>query len=104
MIASHTAAADAAHRPNRVLKRGVTVPQPLHAGPPAGAVHTSPERAQESGNFNAGLRGDRAPPLSAATARAGFPIDKRELPNMTPEQWDEWERAFGPEPNIPEEC
>ena len=44
-----------------------------------------------------------SPPV--ATVRAGsFPVDKRELPNMTPEQWDEWERAFGPEPNIPEEC
>lgn len=67
----------------RVRRHRVTVPQPLcQPAPQQRTTH---------------------PPV--AVARAGsFPVDKRELPNMTPEQWDEWERAFGPEPNIPEEC
>lgn len=63
-------------------KHRVTVPQPLCQ--PAPQQRTTP------------------PPV--AVARAGsFPIDKHDLPDMTPEQWEEWERAFGPEPNIPEE-
>ena len=71
------------HRANGKPRIRVTVPQPLCQ--PAPQQRTTP------------------PPV--AVARAGsFPIDKHDLPDMTPEQWEEWERAFGPEPNIPEEC
>lgn len=80
----------------RVRKHGVTVPQPLRAGTPAGAVHTAPDRAQTSGNLHAGSRSDSAsqpPPVAAARAGA-FPIDHRDLPDMSPEQWDEWESAI----------
>ena len=31
---------------------------------------------------------------SAIDSRAGFPIDKHDLPNMTPEQWERWEREM----------
>ena len=57
----------------RVRKHPVTVPQPLHAGTPAGAVHTSPERAQESGTLHASLRRNSAtkPPPVVAAARTG---------------------------------
>lgn len=36
--------------------------------------------------------------------RVSFPAYKGDLPDMTPEQWEEWDAAFGPEPNMPEEC
>lgn len=43
-------------------------------------------------------------PSSRIACEAGaFPVDHRDLPNMTPEQWEEWEAAFGPEPNFPED-
>jgi len=60
-------------RVERVRKRPITVPQPLHAGTPAGAVHTSPERAQESGTLHASLRRNSAtkPPPVVAAARTG---------------------------------
>jgi hypothetical protein len=40
---------------------------------------------------------------SRAVAVGSFPADHRDLPNMTPEQWEEWDAVFGPEPNIPED-
>lgn len=61
-------------RVDRVRKRGVSVPQPLHAGTPVGAVHTSPERAQESGtSMPACAATAHDPSPSVAAARAGFP-------------------------------
>ena len=36
---------------------------------------------------------DRAQ-ASAIDSRTGFPIDKHALPDMTPEQWERWEREM----------
>ena len=36
---------------------------------------------------------DRAQ-ASATDSRTGFPIDKRALPDMTPEQWERWEQEI----------